>query len=158
MEIPQVVVRVANKKDIQPIADNMRWADKNEVYLANHLTPREAVERSFNNSALYFTIEINKRPEAMFGVVNIDDGVGCIWMLSTDKFCKISKLFLKHCKAHVELILKHYDKLYNYVYAENRAAIRWIKKCGAVFHVAAPYGVENRMFRYFEFRGIDADS
>jgi hypothetical protein len=145
-------VRLAKKEDIKIISDNMREDDINEVWASNHLTPFEALRRSFESSELRFTVDVDGVPQAMFGVVNISSAPGgCIWLLSTKDFCKISKVFLKRCRGHIAAFLTYYVSLENWVSAENKISIRWLHFCHADIDDPAPYGAEGKLFRHFKF-------
>lgn len=146
-------VRKAKVEDIAIIAENMRQADKDEVWASDNLTPQEALQRSFDNSTLCYTVEVEGKPEGMFGAVptSIINKEACVWLLVSEDFCMIRHKFLRYSKKFIQVMLDHYSKLYNYVSVKNTFSIKWLKFCGAIFEEAKPYGKEGQDFQYFYF-------
>lgn len=148
------IVRFAVESDVQIIADNMRESDKNEVWASDNITPIQAVSISFRNSAAAWTVVSEGKPVAMFGVCPIfwAGKEANVFLLATKDFCNISGKFLKRSRAFIKLMLECYPVLYNYVDCRNTQSIEWLEFCGAKFNPAEPFGIERKMFQYFEFR------
>lgn len=152
------VVRTSNELDVEAMKGRLRKSDIKEVWASHHHTPGEALRLSYELSSLCLTIEIEGIPGAMFGLVpqTLLSDSATIWLLSTDAVYSVSKLFLKECRRFIQIMLKEYSLLENYVDARNTVSIRWLKWCGATIEEAHLYGVEQLPFHRFEFRRVDA--
>tara|TARA_R110000824_G_C15044468_1_gene660767 strand:+ start:233 stop:640 length:408 start_codon:yes stop_codon:yes gene_type:complete len=106
----------------------MRDIDKLEVEIAGH-TPKGALRHGIMHGDAY-TILIDGRPEGMFGVVpaSLMGAEGRIWALFTDEAIKQPRAFLVLGPRFIAAVSHGYLRLTNYVHAENRAAIRWLKR------------------------------
>ncbi len=147
------MVRTSNELDIDLMKNRLRKSDIDEVWASHHHTPEEALRLSFEMSALCLTVDIKGMPVAMFGIVPqtlLSDRAN-VWLLATDGILKVRKSFLKHCKEFIDVMLKEYSVLENYVDARNALSIRWLKWCGAVIEEAKPIGIEKLPFHYFYF-------
>jgi len=138
---------------IAPIAENMREADRQEVWAASRATPKEALEYSFKKSSFRFTGFVDGVPEVMFGVgdVNILGGIGAPWLLGTDGAIKNGFLFLcQSCKWRDE-IRARYAILSNFVDSRNKISVRWLKWLG--FELKEPVEINGVEFYRFEMMG-----
>lgn len=153
-------VRKARFDDIKEISKNMRQSDIDEVWASNHLTPIEALERSYKESVICLTIVLYGKPIGMFGVCPftlIGKG-GRVWLLGTTDLCLVSKKLLRYSKKFIDIMLSYYPYLTNYVSVKNKLSIRWLKFCGARFSDPAPYGVEKELFCKFELGEMYANN
>lgn len=134
----------------------MRQADKDEVWSSNHKSPQEAFLDGINNSTICLTI-IKDKPVAMFGVAP-ECALGykaIIWFLGTDALLDIKKPFLRHSRTFIDMFLKRYKYLYNWVKCDNEIAMKWLRFCGAKFMPPMPFGEENELFQFFCFTRDD---
>lgn len=147
-----VKVRKSIIEDIDFLADRLRIEDINEVWASDHMSPRAALEQSFNESSHCFTIE-NGMPIAMFGISpeNLLGTDAVIWFLSSDDIEKIKYRFLKCSKFFIDTLLDVYPVLYNYVDFRNKKSIDWLYHCGATIFEPKEYGLDRRLFCEFYF-------
>lgn len=147
-------VRDSDIKDVFELAANLRQADKEEIWKSNHKTPETALLDGYTNSIICFTIERNEKAIAMFGIVphTILGSVATIWLLGSPELEKVQRAFLKYSKYFIDIMLSYYPILINYVDVVNIQSIKWLKWCGAEFGPTVPYGIENQLFQYFQFR------
>jgi len=147
-------VRRAIPEDVQIIAENMRESDKNEIWASDNITPMQAVTTSFRTAAACWTIVSRDNPVAMFGMCPVTwaGQEAFVWLLATKDFCKISGKFLKRSRAFIKIMLECYPYLHNYVDCRNTQSIKWLEFCGAKFNPPQEFGIEHKMFQYFEFR------
>lgn len=148
-----VMVRDSTETDIENIANNMRKSDMDEIWASHHHKPREALEKALKDSFMCLTVLRDNLPIAMFGlyVENIISTDANIWLLATDDLVKIQYKFLKHSRRFIEMFLKFYPHLSNFVDDRNTASIKWLKFCGAKMNGTCKYGIEQLPFHYFEF-------
>lgn len=74
----------------------------------------------------------DKRVIALYGVTQMDEGLGCIWMLAThDAALDWNKPHVyAACAAYVEECHRRFPVLGNAVYAKNAQALRFVKRLG----------------------------
>jgi hypothetical protein len=129
-------IEKALPEHIPAIAANMREADRREVWAYSRHTPEVALRVSLSRSRAAWTGIIDGRPELMWGVAapSLLSSVGNPWLLSSDAYRKVSRDFLLHSRKFVRHMLTLFDRLENYVHAENELAIRWLRWCGFGFN------------------------
>jgi hypothetical protein len=138
--------------DVDAMKNRLRESDVKEIWASHHHTPEEGLKLCVENSIMCFTIE-NGRPIGIFGIspTNLLGDQASIFLLSTDDLKKIEKRFLRNCRKFIDYMLSHYPYLDNYVHAENKKSIEWLKFLGATVEEAVPYGISKEMFHHFYF-------
>ena len=124
---------------IPAIAEDMRKADRREVWASHRHTPQEALEYALSRSELAWTCTIEGVPAFMWGVArqgSLMSVVGAPWLLGTNLFFgahrKLHREFLRQCPDYVDRMQGCFPRLENFVHAENRLSIRWLKWCGFI--------------------------
>jgi hypothetical protein len=145
------------KEDLCVIADNMREADRNEIWASHRSLPLAAITRGSKNSELCAVARIEGVPCAIVGMVSSDilTGAGVPWMLGTDHLMKHQSALLRESPAIINDMLSVCERLYNYVHIGNKASIRWLKWLGFEMQPAEPYGISGDLFYKFEMRCDD---
>lgn len=148
----EVRVRQAIEADIAPISKALRKIDRLEMALVSMRCEEDALADGFRKSDKCFTVEIEGKPAAMFGVCKYgvlgDDA--CIWFLGTNDIKRIKKTFVKQSRIYIEEFYKiGVCRLDNYVWIHNRWAIKWLKWLGARFDKPQKYGFRGKRFVHF---------
>lgn len=119
---------------IGTLATRLRPIDRDECAIAG-MTPREALRAGVSTSETCWTVKIDGRPEAMFGVVAVSmlEGRGRIWMLMTEDGARQHRAIVRFGRIYTAALARHYRILENHVHARNDKAIRWLSRLG--FHV-----------------------
>tara|TARA_R100001443_G_scaffold30924_1_gene44881 strand:+ start:682 stop:1134 length:453 start_codon:yes stop_codon:yes gene_type:complete len=143
-------LRKANLKDFKYVVGNMRVMDKIEAKYQTGLDPEEALSYTFLGSQVNMAIaDDNDQPIGLCGVIND----GCIWCVATDDLYSNKKYriqLIRQGRIWVDNLLESYKILYNYVYAENTSAIKWLKALGFTFvNYHKEYGKEQKPFYEF---------
>ena len=143
-------LRKANLKDLRYVAANLREIDKIEAFYQTGQEPLQALQFTYICSQVNMAIaDDNDQPIGVCGVVS--DGI--IWMVATDKLFANKKYriqLIRKGREWVESLLKKYKVLYNFVYAENDSAIKWLKSLGFTFiNYHAEYGIQGKPFYEF---------
>lgn len=148
-----ITVSRSTREDAEYIAANMRKEDAQEIWDSHNFTPYEAMKYSIEKTIFCLAVRIEDRPVLMFGVngETVLGEKGIVWMLSTPEIEKIKFRFVRHSKMFIDMMLEYYPTLYNFVSAENKISIAWLRALGAKFDTAKPHGIEQKMFRYFQF-------
>lgn len=126
----------------------MREVDVEEC-AATKLTPKQALRYGLLNSETCWTVFVDGRPEAMFGVVatSLIEGKGRPWLLMTDDAMAHRRAIVRFGHVYTAALQRHYRKLENVVHANNDVAIRWLSRLG--FHVGPVDVIRGRPMRYF---------
>lgn len=140
-----------NDEIIKYIADNMRAADALEVWEMSRHTPLQSIQEGLAISKYSTVAVINDIPCAVFGlaVVDILTGTGVPWLLGTDYAVKQHRVFLNHTKQGLSQMLNVCPNLFNYVHAENKISVRWLKYMGFNIEKELPIGMDGAMFHKF---------
>ena len=143
-------LRKATLKDFKYVVSNMRVMDKIEAKYQTGLDPKEALSYTFLGSEINMAIaDDNDKPIGLCGVIND----GCIWCVATDDLYSNKKYriqLIRQGRIWVDNLLESYKMLYNYVYAENSSAIKWLKALGFTFvNYHKEFGKEQKPFYEF---------
>jgi hypothetical protein len=142
--------RLSTLEDIKYLAPRLRQADKEEILASVGLTPYEALMIGYLENVIVFTIvNKNNEPVAIFGINDVGNNVGAIWLLATDKLKDIQYTFLRENKKVIDFLNTKYKILWNFVDCRNSLHIRWLKWCGFKFINKQKYGVLNEPFYEF---------
>ncbi len=147
-----VKLRLCEAGDIEYIAANMRAVDAEEIRLAGNHDPLECLTKGASHSVYCRVIEINGRPAAILGLVPLDNvnGRGICWLLGTDDIERHAKAFCELCRQELAAMMKRAERVENFVWAENRVSIRWLKWLGFEFeHQEIVWGPEKARFLHF---------
>ena len=133
-----VKLRLCEAGDIEYIAANMRAVDAEEIRLAGNHDPLECLTKGASHSVYCRVIEINGRPAAILGLVPLDNmnDRGICWLLGTDDIERHAKAFCELCRQELAAMMKRAERVENFVWAENRVSIRWLKWLGFEFEQA----------------------
>jgi len=122
----------AIREDIYSIYPFMRKIDQLEAACMG-LTAKQSLIRGLNSDDLTLTaLDKNDVPFAMFGC-GLVDGMGYIWCVGTDGIEDNSYNFIKASRKWTQIMTKPYGVTFNFVHAENKTAIKWLKFCKAQF-------------------------
>lgn len=86
--------------------------------------------------------------------VNAEDllaDIGVPWMVCSDDLPRYRRAFLAESRAGLSRALDIYPRLVNYVHADNRSAMAWLRRIGfTVADEPIPYGPYSAPFHRFE--------
>jgi len=125
------------------LAQNMIESDKEEVWLANGLDPKEALAVSLLSSQEAFCWLFEGEPIGMWGLQ--EDG--CIWFLCAHRLTTIPIAFHRKAKAYFKYFRSKKDYLYNYTRNPG-----WLYRNGFTIEEPAPYGWMGASFYKFWWR------
>lgn len=117
------------------LEDGLRQQDVDEL-AAMGRTPEEALREAFITcGVLVFTIHVNEHPVAMFGAAPYDyndpeGDVGTVWMLGTDGLFGARRLLISEAPKWINLLLKVYPVLTNFISEDNTVAMTWAMHMG----------------------------
>ena len=122
----------ANVDHVEAIYPFMRKADQIEIGHMGH-SPKSSLMTGLSYDDVTLTaLDAEGVPFAMFGVGQLEAG-GYIWCLGTDGVNDNAYDFLRASRKYTQALTKPYGVTFNYVHDENKAALKWLKFCGASF-------------------------
>ena len=122
----------ANEDHVEAIYPFMRRADQTEIAHMGH-SPKSSLMTGLSYDDVTLTaLDSEGVPFAMFGVGQLETG-GYIWCLGTDGVNDNAYDFLRASRKYTQALTKPYGVTFNYVHDENKAALKWLKFCGASF-------------------------
>lgn len=145
-----------NDELIRFIALNMRQADVDEVWASHHHLPYEALMTGWELSHSSTIVTVNSEPCVMIGLVihDILSGSGVPWLLGTEGALKYKRNFLTQVPAVIDEMLNVCPRLFNYVHAENRVSINWLRRIGFTIDDPEPHGAAQELFHRFHLERI----
>ena len=143
-------LRKSKLEDFKFVVENMREMDRLETYYQTDMTPEDALSVTFLGSQINMTIASDDdEPIGLCGVFKD----GCIWCIATDELFDNKKYriqLIRQGREWVDKLLESYKILYNYVYAENTSAIKWLKSLGFTFvNYHKEFGLQQKPFYEF---------
>ena len=146
-------VRRSCSSDFPYLVIGMSKENIEELWVAHNLLAEDAIKLALKTSIMALTIEHEGKPVGIFGIraENVLGDKAEIYLLVTDDFNKIGRVFLRHAKRFINMFLEFYPYLEGMVYTKNLKSIFWMKYCGCKMDEAQPYGVEQKLFSHFYF-------
>lgn len=137
--------------DFMHVAENMREADKIEVFELNASTPMQALTQSANTSDITCVVRLNGEPVVILGVGSLSLATkrGIPWLLGTDEVYRNAPLFMHMTKKIFPVISRNYSYLTNVIHEDNKQSERWLKFMGFEFGEAQPVGWRGAKFKVF---------
>lgn len=122
----------SNRKLIERVAADMRQADIDEVWASHRHAPLESLTGAVSSSDYHAIVTFEGEPIAALGlrVGSYLSGEGVPWLLSTNAALKHKREFLTNTESVVSSMLDITPRLVNYVHADNKLSIRWLKWIG----------------------------
>jgi hypothetical protein len=141
---------------IDYIAANMRKADADEVWASHHLTPIESLTFGRKLSKMSAVVMVDDTPCVMLGLVvnSVATGTGTPWLLGTDDALRHKRHFIDLVPPVIDEMLDECPILCNYVHADNKVSIRWLKRIGFTLDPATPHGISGELFHRFHLKRV----
>lgn len=145
------------------IADNVRPADRAELWASGRSDPFEAMLRGISRTGTTYVALCNGRPAAMFGATpwSAMGGKAAVWMIGSTVLDEhgAQRALLSTSAPMIDAMQEQFpDLLYNFVDARNHKALRWLRWLGFGFGEPVPYGPDGLPFLPFYRRKREAIS
>lgn len=138
---------------VEHIAENLRAADREEVYASvGHRRYVDTLQLAVLASrSCVMGIDVYGEPGSLLGVrtVSLLYGIGCPWMLATDRAYEFPRAFIECGRTYTRAMLEEYDALENHVDARNRKSVAWLQRIGYRIGAPEPYGALGLPFHPF---------
>lgn len=136
------------------IAENIRDADRQELWASSRSDPLDAMLKGMERTASSFVAIYDGQVAAMFGAspYSIMGDKGAAWMIGSKVLEQpgAQKDLLRLSVPVLDYMLDQFPALlYNFVDQRNDKAIRWLRWLGFQFGEAMPYGVDKLPFLPF---------
>lgn len=151
----EITIRPPHWRDVVELAACMRRADLDELHACGHHDALAVVVRGVRESAWSRAALGGGAVLCVFGVAPLRphlllETVGVPWLLATDRLLEHRRKLISEAPAYIERMLCAFPRLVNHVHADNRRAVRWLRRLGFTLAPAAPYGVNGEMFHQFD--------
>ena len=144
------------QKLIEQIAADMRQSDVDEVWASHRHTPLQSLTSAMSSSDYRAVVVAGGVPIAALGLrMNSylsDEGVP--WLLSTNEALKHKREFLANTAEVISDMLMLSPRLVNYVHANNKLSIRWLKWIGFTIDEPAESPVSKELFHKFHMTKV----
>jgi len=141
----------ARRRDAKALAPKLRQEDKDEVWAASRLKPRDALLKAFNQSSRVRSCKMRGMTHGMFGVAPLSPEVGAPWFLgSPDLFREAWMEFCARTRRErwIEWVGEDFRQLWNFVDERNSVHIKWLQWAG--FDFTKPVTLNGHTFWEFE--------
>lgn len=147
------------RKLIAQVAADMRQSDIDEVWASHRHTPIESLTAAMSSSDHYSIVTFEGKPIAALGlrVISILSDEGVPWLLSTNEALKHKREFLTNTSSVILSMLDITPKLFNYVHAENKLSIRWLKWMGFTVDEPIESPLSKELFHKFHMTKVLED-
>lgn len=125
-----------NEADVRYILENLRDEDKHEALIQKG---EDYINRILNtvlqrkDNCYLGCKKSDDTPVCIGGIVDMGEGVGCVWLLSTPEIVNHQICLLRHIKKYFNDFDKKYWLTFNMLYSENALAKKWLTKFGFNF-------------------------
>lgn len=149
-----VLIRHAEPADAEELFANLRAPDRTEIVASGGGDVYKLIAQSIRGSVVAWSGFVDGKLACTFGVgpLSILSGIGAPWMLGTDELDRHSRILIRLTPDYISAMLQVFPELENYVHADNKVSVRWLKRLGFHLHPAAPYGVQGKLFHKFTMR------
>ena len=142
---------------LERLAEDMRAADRAEVWASGHYPPSEAVLGGWERSD-YSSVAVDEDgvPLVVLGLGTRDllSGIGVVWLLGTDEALKYRREFIKQANPLLNELLDICPLLYNLAPGKNKNSIRWLKRLGFTVKHPEPHCPDGELFHRFHIEGV----
>lgn len=139
-----LTIRKATIDHVAHVAPRLRDADRREIMAFVGVDPGKALWASYYHSDHAWAVLLDGEPVGIFGC-----GDCCPWLLGTDRLKDAVRLGIRQAGRYIGIMLRKHGILWNYVHAENREAIRWLKWLGFEMCEPEPIGIDGAHFHQF---------
>ena len=140
---------VADQQHVAAVAGRVRESDRRELWAAFHQTPAEVMTEALRSPGVAWVGLADDLPLCLFGAAP-DGTIGRPWMVATVDMSAHALPFLALCRPVVSTMLDLFPVLENWVAADNKEALTWLRWLGFELCESSsmgPDGVEFTRFR-----------
>lgn len=139
----------ASPAHVGRVANSVREIDRLECE-ASGMSVKDALRYGIQWGEAY-TVKIDGKPEAMFGVVEtcVMTGRARVWLLMSDKAASQRKVLVRAGVVYASIFRSKYPILENFVHARNDLAIRWLTRIGFKVDLDTVFVFNGHPMRYF---------
>lgn len=148
----EIITRPTVSGDAALLAANLREADRAELAASGFDEALYPIEKSVAHSLLCWTTTVDGEVACIVGATWSGEGMGAPWMLGTPLVERHARVLMRKTPHYIGLMLLAFSHLHNYVHAENKTSVRWLRRLGFTLAEPQPYGPRGALFHPFEMR------
>lgn len=144
-----LTIQKAALSDIEEIVPKLRYADLLEIDAMTAKTPLDVLGAGYVNSSGVWVGRTDDEILCVFGIIDLENGVGSPWMVGTDMIESVSIGFLRASRDVFFEHTKDYHLLGNMVDCRNVTHIQWIEWLGFTMGHVELVGPFDLPFQHF---------
>ncbi len=155
----ELLIRYPHERDVLDLAAHLRLGDRAELASCNLFDPLAVIRQGVRDSKLCWAARDagDDTMLAIFGVAPLRphlllEDTGVPWLLATDAMTRATRDLATGHPPYIDQMLATYPRLLNFVHAENRRAVRWLRHIGFTLSPAAPFGPNGALFHQFSMQ------
>lgn len=148
----EIITRPTVSGDAALLAANLREADRAELVASGFDEALYPIEQSVARSLLCWTTTVDGEVACIVGATWSGENTGAPWMLGTPLVERHARVLMRETPRYIALMLLAFPTLRNYVHAENKTSVRWLRRLGFALAEPQPYGPRGALFHHFEMR------
>ena len=131
--MPRIEFVPVTDDHIEWVATFMRAADRAECEATGQTDMVEVLRSGCSTSVMSWCATIDGEPALIMGVAPMGTllgRTGVPWLLGTDAVPRHARALMRHMPLYIEKMAGAFSHLLNFVHAENKTAIGWLKRMG----------------------------
>ena len=148
----EILIRPTETGDAALLSANLRASDRAELQAVGFWDALAPIADSVRTSALCWTALADGELACILGVAPLDGQTGAPWMLGTPRLDTQARVLVRETPRYIGAMLEVFPHLLNFVHAQNRTSVHWLRRLGFTLHDAVPYGSQGALFHPFEMR------
>lgn len=140
-----VEVRDSVREDIARVLADIHPLDVEELQALGH-TVEHSLTFGFEQSEVCQTFFLHGEIGGMIGVVRAAEGVGCLWLMTTNAVSRYPKPFVIYSHRYMDELRGRYRHLENRIDARNTRLVNWVQSLGFTLDEPEPYGPQGVPF------------
>ena len=147
-----ILIRPTVTGDAALLAANLRASDRAELQAVGFLDALAPIADSVVTSSLCWSAFADGELACILGVAPLGEQTGAPWMLGTPLLDTQARVLVRETPRYIGAMLEVFPHLLNFVHAQNRTSVHWLRRLGFTLHDAVPYGSHGALFHPFEMR------
>ena len=151
-------VQGATSQDALELAQNMREADRQELWAAERRTPLEALQFAMKASEVCRCLRVDGEVAMMWGIAPVFEQTWTVWLLTAEVVDRKPVAFWRTLRSQLVELLSFYPVLCNMVDARYLRALKALSRVCFTVYPAEAYGEDGLPFHFVIIRrGAHAD-
>ncbi|WP_027179945.1 hypothetical protein [Maridesulfovibrio bastinii] len=141
----KIKIRIPELEDIDHIISELRASDKRDLETIRADQPiAEVIFNDVIQSKVVLCLYVNDAPCLVFGIIQLCDGVGVPWMVSSAEVENHSISLARISKRLLKIVQYEFPVLVTWISKDNQRSLSWHRWCG--FHFSGTHKIRSGVF------------